>query len=72
MRTAEEKRETVQASLLKRRASLVKQGLCRDCGLNPIAAQVGKRTPTLCATCRTDRRDRERERRQAAQEAERG
>ena len=64
MRTVEEKRETVQASLLKRRASLVKQGLCRDCGLNPIAAQVGKRRPTLCATCRADRRDREIERRQ--------
>ena len=72
MRTVEEIRETVQASLLKRRASLVKQGLCRDCGLNPIAAQVGKRRPTLCATCRADRRYREKERRQKAQEAERG
>ena len=69
MRTVEEKRETVQASLLKRRASLVKQGLCRDCGLRPIAAKVGERQPTLCAICRADRRLREQKRRQSAKEA---
>jgi len=53
----------VQKSLLARRQKLVKQGLCRDCGLNPIDAQVGKRKPTLCKDCRTKRRDREARRR---------
>jgi hypothetical protein len=49
----------VQKSLLVRRAKLVKQGLCRDCGLNPIAPKVGKRKPTLCEDCRKERRERE-------------
>jgi hypothetical protein len=49
----------VQKILLARRKKLVKQGLCRDCGLNPIAVQVGKRKPTLCASCRQGRRARE-------------
>jgi hypothetical protein len=49
----------VQKSLLLRRKKLVKQGLCRDCGLNPIGPQVGKRKPTLCEDCRKERRIRE-------------
>lgn len=53
----------VQKSLKTRRNKLVKQGLCRDCGLNSIAPQKGKRKPTLCEKCREDRRSREASRR---------
>jgi TPP-dependent indolepyruvate ferredoxin oxidoreductase alpha subunit len=53
----------VQKSLRERRTKLVKQGLCRDCGLNPIAPRKGKRKPTLCEDCREDRRTREANRR---------
>jgi len=65
MATLKEKRATVQKSLLLRRQKLVKQGLCRDCGLNPIAEKRGKkRKPTLCEDCRRVRRTREANRRE--------
>jgi hypothetical protein len=63
MATKEELRAAVQKSLLARRKKLVKQGLCRDCGLNSIAPRKGKRKPTLCEKCREDRRSREASRR---------
>lgn len=65
--TLEEKRAAVQKSLLTRRQNLVNQGLCRDCGLNPIdkgkARVGGKRKPTLCKECKEQRRTREADRR---------
>jgi hypothetical protein len=58
MVSIEEKLKRVRATMSKRRAKLVASGLCRDCGLNPIAAARGKRKPTLCENCRKSRRDR--------------
>jgi hypothetical protein len=65
--TIEEKRKVVQRSLKTRRDRLVAQGLCRDCGLNPIELSKKDpepgRGPTLCKGCKADRRDREAKRR---------
>ena len=58
MVSIEEKLKRMRATMSKRRAKLVAAGLCRDCGLNPIAAPRGKRKPTLCENCRKSRRDR--------------
>jgi len=67
MPTDEEKRRAVQKSLKLRRQKLVKQGLCRDCGLNAIAKpdpnRPRKLKPTLCADCKAERCAREANRR---------
>lgn len=65
MGTIEEKRAKVQKHLKNHRARLVAAGLCRDCGLQPIAEpkKKSKRTPTLCEGCRETRRLREEKRR---------
>lgn len=67
MLTDKEKRAAVQRSLLIRREKLIKQGLCRDCGLNAIEKpdpnKPRKKKPTLCADCKKDRSDREARRR---------
>lgn len=65
-KTIDQKRAEVRRSLADRRAKLMKQGTCRDCGLNPSAlarTDTRKRRPTLCEECRTKRRDQARRRR---------
>ena len=69
MKSIEQKRKQVQKLLKIRRKRLIKQGLCRDCGLNPAAhnrTDTRKRKPTLCEACRTKRRDQARRRREKA------
>jgi hypothetical protein len=56
-----DRRAQVRKALATRREKLMAQGLCRDCGLNPVApAREGrKQKPTLCSKCRQDRIDRQ-------------
>jgi hypothetical protein len=67
MRTIEEKRASVRKSLAERRERLMKAGLCRDCGMQPVSKTAARRPngkpnsrrkETLCDQCKQDRRER--------------
>jgi hypothetical protein len=60
MASIEQKRKKAKKHLAKHRKKLMKQGLCRDCGLRPAVKPEGetpKRKPTLCEECRKTRRE---------------
>lgn len=55
----EKRRASVRKALAKRRANLIADGLCRDCGLLDVEPHK-----TLCIDCLKARRDRENKRRE--------
>jgi hypothetical protein len=55
----EDRRKVVAKALRTRAQKLMKQGICRDCGLNPATPSTlrKRKNPTLCDGCRTKRRE---------------